>query len=220
MGGSVKFQTITYKPGERHEQTPCIRIANKLLKKYGFEIGDKVEVVYQRNKLTINKIKLMQNNKEVRIALYLRSSAQKIKLENNHNAISFQEEKGREFCKSQKGYTLKNEHIFKDEGFSGALSVEERPALKMLLEAAKNHEFDTVVIYKLDKLAENMKVLPTILKSLDASGVDLRSITEPLGTTPGALLHMVEFFIETEKYLIKKRIRDGINYKKYAIKRA
>jgi antitoxin component of MazEF toxin-antitoxin module len=55
MGKSVKLQTITYKPGERREQTPCIRIANKLLKKYGFKIGDKVEVVYQKNKLTINK---------------------------------------------------------------------------------------------------------------------------------------------------------------------
>ncbi len=55
MGKSVKFQTITYKPGDRRAQTPCIRIANKLLKKYGFVIGDKVEVVYQKNKLTINK---------------------------------------------------------------------------------------------------------------------------------------------------------------------
>jgi len=55
MGKSVKLHTITYKPGERREQTPCIRIANKLLKEYGFAVGDKVEVVYQKNKLTINK---------------------------------------------------------------------------------------------------------------------------------------------------------------------
>ena len=49
---------ITCKPGlENYNTTPQLKIANKHLSKFGFQIGDFVEVEYLRNKIIIRKVK-------------------------------------------------------------------------------------------------------------------------------------------------------------------
>lgn len=47
-----RLQTVSYAPG-RETQTPMLRIANRFLLKYGFNIGDKVEVEYTDGIITI-----------------------------------------------------------------------------------------------------------------------------------------------------------------------
>ena len=55
--------TISYKPGNISE-TPMIRISNNYLKKYGFNVGDKIEIEYKLNELIIKKIKVHKLNKK------------------------------------------------------------------------------------------------------------------------------------------------------------
>ena len=54
--------TISYKPGGRPE-IPMIRIANKYLEKYGFNVGDKAEIEYKQNELIIKKVGAQKLNK-------------------------------------------------------------------------------------------------------------------------------------------------------------
>jgi len=53
MRKTVRFQTVSYKSGSANF-VPYIRIANKsFLEKYGFKCGDKIVIVYQKEKLTV-----------------------------------------------------------------------------------------------------------------------------------------------------------------------
>lgn len=47
-----KEMTVSYKNG-RFESVPYIRIANKLLTKYGFNGNDKILVTYEKEKIII-----------------------------------------------------------------------------------------------------------------------------------------------------------------------
>jgi len=55
--------TISYKPGNYIREVPMIRIANKYLQKYGFQIGDKAEIEYKPNELVIKKVGAHKLNK-------------------------------------------------------------------------------------------------------------------------------------------------------------
>ncbi len=49
---------ITRKPGLKNYNTISqLKIANKYLSKFGFQIGDFVDVEYSRNKIIITKVK-------------------------------------------------------------------------------------------------------------------------------------------------------------------
>ena len=52
MKKTVRFQTISYK-SETTGFIPYIRITNKILEKNGFKYGDKIVIVYQKEKLTV-----------------------------------------------------------------------------------------------------------------------------------------------------------------------
>jgi len=45
------------------EASPMIRISNKFLSDAGFEIGNKIEIYYQRGKIIINKINNQNHEK-------------------------------------------------------------------------------------------------------------------------------------------------------------
>src|ERR671934_820090 len=47
---------------------------------------------------------------------------------------------------------------FSDDGYSGAIPLEERPDGRRLIEAASLGQLDAVVIYKLDRLGRTAKV--------------------------------------------------------------
>lgn len=48
--------TVAYAPGSRSQKS-MIRISNKMLATAGFEVGAKIEVIYEQNIITINKVK-------------------------------------------------------------------------------------------------------------------------------------------------------------------
>ena len=152
----------------------------------------------------------MNHKKETRVAIYLRVSTDDQAAEDRYGLI-IQEESARAYCKSQ-GFILDEKHVYKDEGFSGALSVNKRPALKKLFEEAKEKEIDLVLVHKMDRMARDVRILVNVVHDLKYMGVSFCSVTESVDTsTPlgKAFFHQLATFAEFEKDIIVERMQSG-----------
>lgn len=98
-----------------------------------------------------------------------------------------------------------------DPGFSG--SNIDRPAIQALITDAKNHKFDMVMIYKLDRLSRSQKDTMYILEDvLLPNNVDLLSISESFDTsTPfgRAMIGILSVFAQLERENIRERTTMG-----------
>jgi DNA invertase Pin-like site-specific DNA recombinase len=95
------------------------------------------------------------------------------------------------------------------EQMSGA--VTDRPALHDALEFARSG--DTLIVWKLDRLARSMKQLIETVETLRVRGIGFRSLTEALDTTTvqGRLVfHMFGALAEFERSLIRERPQAGL----------
>jgi DNA invertase Pin-like site-specific DNA recombinase len=95
------------------------------------------------------------------------------------------------------------------EQMSGA--VTDRPALREALDYARRG--DTLIVWKLDRLARSMKQLIETIESLRLRGIGFRSLTEAIDTTTaqGVLVfHMFSALAEFERALIRERTRAGL----------
>jgi site-specific DNA recombinase len=144
-----------------------------------------------------------------RVALYLRVSTDE--QADNGYGLEIQEERLRKFCESQ-DYELIESNIFKDDGHSGSLSINERPALSQLFENAKLKKFDIVIVYRLDRFfRNNSKFLNAIEELLDLK-IDFKSATETFDTsTPNGkfVLQMFGGIAELERATIRDRMSGG-----------
>ncbi len=146
--------------------------------------------------------------KQRRAALYLRVSTDEQAKEGF--SLELQEEKGRGYCKLHE-HALAEKHIYKDD-ISGTFEAERRPGLGMLFEAARNGEFDVVVIYKIDRLARSLLVLKNTIHELEKLGIGLKSVMEqfdtqtPIGRTN---VNILGTFAEFERDQIRDRTMGG-----------
>jgi DNA invertase Pin-like site-specific DNA recombinase len=95
------------------------------------------------------------------------------------------------------------------EQMSGA--VADRPALHDALEFARSG--DTVIVWKLDRLARSMKQLIETIEKLRVRGIGFRSLTEALDTTTAQgrlVFHMFGALAEFERSLIRERTQAGL----------
>jgi DNA invertase Pin-like site-specific DNA recombinase len=100
------------------------------------------------------------------------------------------------------------EHIYIEQ-MSGA--VMDRPALCEALSYARSG--DTLIVWKLDRLARSMKQLIETVEKLRLRGIGFRSLTEAIDTTTaqGVLVfHMFSALAEFERALIRERTRAGL----------
>jgi len=92
---------------------------------------------------------------------------------------------------------------------SGA--VTDRPALRDALDYARSG--DTVIVWKLDRLARSMKQLIETVEKLRVRSIGFRSLTEAIDTTTaqGVLVfHLFSALAEFERALIRERTRAGL----------
>lgn len=120
------------------------------------------------------------------------------------------------FCKN-KGY-----RIFKvyTDVISGA--KDSRPELNALMHDAYNHNFDAVIIWKLDRLGRSLKHLLDIVNKFELWNINLICTTQQIDTTTpnGKLLfHIFGAVAEFERSLISERTKLGLKNAKNVGKR-
>jgi site-specific DNA recombinase len=143
-----------------------------------------------------------------RVALYMRVSGEE---QARRESIETQAEFLDSYCKLY-GYEMAG--IYKDEAISGTAALYERPAGRELLEGAKAGRFDTVLLYKLDRLGRTLLNVVDAHDRLMEAGVALRSATEPIDTSTPAgrlIFQMLASFAEFERATITERARDGLH---------
>ena len=89
--------------------------------------------------------------------------------------------------------------------------VTDRPALHDALEFARSG--DTLIVWKLDRLARSMKQLIETVENLRVRGIGFRSLNEALDTTTAQgrlVFHMFGALAEFERSLIRKRTQAGL----------
>ena len=88
-----------------------------------------------------------------------------------------------------------------------------RPQLDLLMAAAKSHKCDKIMITKLDRMTRSTINLLSIVEDLDAWGVEIEVIDQPIDTgTPSGrmMITVLGAMAEFERELISDRTRDGL----------
>lgn len=101
------------------------------------------------------------------------------------------------------------EKIFDDKISS---DLQERPGLAQALDILRSG--DTLVIWKLDRLARSVKALVSFAETLAAENIQLRSLTDAIDTgTPSGrfFFHVMASLAEMERDLIRERTRAGLS---------
>lgn len=101
------------------------------------------------------------------------------------------------------------ERVFVDEGVSG--SVSSRPELDKCMEVLRSG--DTLVVWRLDRLARSLRNLLELVEFHSANGVHLRSLTESIDTSSASgrlVLSVFGALAEFERSLIIERTQAGL----------
>lgn len=141
-----------------------------------------------------------------KVALYVRVST----LEQAESGYSI----GEQIDKLRKYADIKEWHVYdvyEDGGFSGSNTT--RPALERLISDAKRHTFDTVLVYKLDRLSRSQKDTLFLIEDIfKANEVDLVSLNENFDTSTAfgtAMIGILSVFAQLEREQIKERMKLG-----------
>ncbi len=146
--------------------------------------------------------------KPERVALYLRVSSEE---QRDAGTIQTQRESLERYA-TQHGFEVVE--LYADDDVSGTFLLHERPEGRRLLEDAKEGKFQTVLVYKLDRLGRSLFVIVDAHDRLETSGVSLRSATEPIDTSSlsGRLIfQMLASFAEYERGTIRERTQAGLH---------
>lgn len=141
-----------------------------------------------------------------KVALYVRVSTTS-QLEEGYS-IEEQKSKLESYC------DIKDWHVYKvytDGGFSG--STTERPALEQLIKDAQSKLFDTVLVYKLDRLSRSQKDTLYLIEDIFLkNNIEFVSLLENFDTsTPfgRAVIGLLSVFAQLEREQIKERMQLG-----------
>jgi DNA invertase Pin-like site-specific DNA recombinase len=140
---------------------------------------------------------------EVRVGLYLRVSSDDQTVENQRRELRAVAER--------QGWHVAAE--FADEGISGAMGRDRRPAFDQLHRAIARRDIDMVAAWSVDRLGRSLQDLVAFLGELHAKNVALYLHQQGLDTsTPAgrAMFGMLSVFSEFERQMIVSRVRAGM----------
>jgi len=98
--------------------------------------------------------------------------------------------------------------VYADDGVSGTVPLEQRPEGSQILKEARLGKFDQVLIYKLDRLGRETRLILNAVAELEKLGVRVRSMTEEFDTasaTGRLMLTMLSGFATHEREVIRER---------------
>jgi site-specific DNA recombinase len=111
------------------------------------------------------------------------------------------------------GYTVPEQWIFQDEGYSGATLV--RPGLERLRDLVSEGQIETALIYSPDRLSRKYAYQILLIEEFSRHGVNVDFIKSPKATTPEEelLLQFQGMIAEYERAQISERSRRGKRYR-------
>jgi site-specific DNA recombinase len=141
----------------------------------------------------------------MRVAIYVRVSTQR---QAQTQTIEQQIERLRTHIEAQ-GWVLEPEHIYRDDGYSGAKL--NRPGLDSLRDRAALAEFDLVLITEPDRLARNYVHQMVVIEELERRGIRVEFLDRPMSDDPHdrLLLQIRGAVAEYERTQISERMRRG-----------
>jgi DNA invertase Pin-like site-specific DNA recombinase len=142
----------------------------------------------------------------MKVALYVRNSTTEEK-QNPQTQIEPLVER----CNREKW-----DYVIFQEFASG--SKETRPELDKMIQRIRNKEFDTIMVWRLDRLGRSLKHLLQLMEEFKKKDVKFISLTEGFDTTTiqGELFfNLVGAFAQFERKLIQERINAGISRAKH-----
>lgn len=142
----------------------------------------------------------------MRAAVYARVSTEDQK---EAGSIATQKEFAERYCQL---HGIDVYGLYLDDGVSGTVPVARRPQGGRLLADARAGKFETVLVYRIDRLARSTLELLQCVETLEANGVAVRSMSEPFETASSMgkfVLTMLGSIAQLEKDTIKERCRLG-----------
>lgn len=182
---------------------PCIISKNETLSEqlYYTRNGLKTQVNFRAIFMPFFRRPLMK-----RVVIYVRVSTQEQATEGY--SIGEQLTRLRKYCEAH-GWILVEEYV--DPGYSGTNT--QRPALQKLMKDIPLGNFDTVLVYKLDRLSRSQKDTMQLIEDVFlANNLDFISMSENFDTgTPfgRAMIGILSVFAQLERDQIKERMGMG-----------
>ena len=138
-----------------------------------------------------------------RVAIYTRVSTLDQTIDNQLIEL-------RDHC-SKMGWEIVKEYA--DEGLSGTLSREKRPALNSLIKDAYRKKFDSVVCWDISRLGRSMKELILFLSDMKDKGVGICSVRQGFDTSTSMgeiMFQFVGILSSWEREMIRERTLAGL----------
>jgi site-specific DNA recombinase len=142
------------------------------------------------------------------VAVYVRVSTEE---QRERQSIATQREFAERYCQL---HSLAVYRVYADDGVSGTVPLEHRPEGSQILRDARNGKFDQLLVYKLDRLGRETRLILNAVAELERLGVRIRSMTEDFdtGTSTGRLmLTLLSGFASHEREVIRERSVAGTN---------
>jgi site-specific DNA recombinase len=142
----------------------------------------------------------------MRVALYVRVSTDR---QQHAQTIEQQVTQLQSYVAAREGWTVAAEHVFRDDGYSGAKL--DRPGLDALRDQAARAAFDVVLITAPDRLARKLVHQMVVLEELARRGVQVVFCDRPPSDDPHEQLvtQIRGAVAEYERTLIADRMRRG-----------
>ena len=140
------------------------------------------------------------------VAIYARVSTEE---QQQRQSIRTQIEFGQRYCQL---HTLAVHHVYDDDGVSGTIPLDKRPAGSRILRDARLGRFDQLLVYKLDRLGRETRLILNAVADLEALGVRIRSMTEEFDTSTATgrlMLSLLSSFASHEHSVIRERCVAG-----------
>jgi len=150
------------------------------------------------------------NGGPTRVAFYTRISTDE---DHQKYSLGAQSERLEAYCKSQYGDDWRLHKLYRDTESGTHMN---RPGLEEMLYDAGARAFDTLLVFRVDRLSRKVRELAMMVDELTKNGIALKSITEPFDTANAAgkmMLQMLGVFAEFEHATIVERTKVGMEKK-------
>ena len=137
------------------------------------------------------------------VIFYLRVSTGSQTVENQRQELAKAAE--------QRGWTVVE--LYSDNGVSGKMGREKRPAFDRMCRDAVAGKFDVIAAWSVDRLGRSVLHLAQFVEDIRAAGVGLFLLKQGLDSetpTGRAMLGMCSVFAELEREIIRERIHAGL----------